>query len=99
MTNVDVRLDLRGVRCPMNYIKTKLKLDELAAGGTLEVFIDDGEAVRGLPTGLRDEGHEILVTEPVNPGYRVVIRKQEVRSPCPPLGSQGRREKSEVRTE
>ena len=75
MTDITVSLDLRGIRCPMNYIKTKLKLDELEAGDTLEVFIDDGEAVRGLPMGLRNEGHEILVTEPVNPGYRVVIKK------------------------
>jgi len=76
MTVVDVHLDLRGVRCPMNYIRTKLKLDELDPGQVLEVFIDEGEAVRGLPMGLRDEGHEILLTEAVHPGYRVIIRKR-----------------------
>ena len=75
MTVVDVHLDLRGVRCPMNYIRTKLKLDELDPGQVLEVFIDEGEAVRGLPMGLQEEGHEILETEPASPGHRVVIRK------------------------
>jgi len=63
----------------MNYIKTKLKLDELLSGQVLEVFIDEGEAVRGIPMGLKDEGHEILLAEATNPGYRVVIRKGDRR--------------------
>lgn len=76
ITQADASLDLRGVRCPMNYIKTKLKLEELVVGQTLEVFIDDGEAVRGIPMGLRDEGHVVFISEPVQSGHRLVIRKQ-----------------------
>ncbi len=29
---VDAKMDLRGVSCPLNYVKTKLKLEEIAAG-------------------------------------------------------------------
>ncbi|MBI3088611.1 MAG: sulfurtransferase TusA family protein [Candidatus Omnitrophica bacterium] len=72
----DVHLDLRGVRCPLNYIKTRLALEALAGGQALEVIVDDGDAVRGIPAGLGDEGHEILATEPADPGHhRIVIRK------------------------
>lgn len=74
---VDVHLDLRGVRCPLNYIKTRIALEALADGQALEVIVDEGDAVRGIPAGLGDEGHEILVTEPADPGrHRIVIRKK-----------------------
>ena len=74
MTEI-IRLDMRGVRCPMNYIQTKLRLDELAAGQVLEVLVDDGEAVRGIPLGFQEAGHEVLSVAPAESGHRIVIRK------------------------
>ncbi len=75
MSQAAKRLDLRGVRCPMNYIKTTLALETLGAGQQLEVLLDDGEAIKGIPMGVRDQGHEVLLTEPADPGYRLLIRK------------------------
>ena len=72
---VDQRIDLRGVACPMNFVRTKLALDELRVGGVLEVVLDDGEPATNVSRTLQDEGHEVLERAPARPGHRLVIRK------------------------
>ncbi|HEX4966923.1 MAG TPA: sulfurtransferase TusA family protein, partial [Nitrospiraceae bacterium] len=39
----DTELDLRGVICPYNFVKTKLKLEAMAQGQILSVLLDDGD--------------------------------------------------------
>ncbi len=68
-------LDLRGVICPYNFVKTKLRLDTMGAGDVLAVLLDDGEPVRNVPQSVENEGHTILSRELVDRHYRVVIRK------------------------
>ena len=76
MTPIDHSLDLRGVACPMNFVRTKLALDDLEAGQVLEVFLDDGEPINNVSRSLKDEGHELLEIEPARPaGHRVVVKK------------------------
>ena len=55
----DVFLDLSGVMCPMNFVKTKLQLEEMEAGQILEVILDDGEPVKNVPRSVKAEGHKI----------------------------------------
>jgi TusA-related sulfurtransferase len=71
----DAELDLRGVICPYNFVKTKLKLDTMGEEQVLAVLLDDGEPIRNVPQSLRNEGHEILSQEQVEQAHRVVIRK------------------------
>jgi TusA-related sulfurtransferase len=47
MITPDLQLDLRGTPCPINFVKTKLKLERMAAGQVLEVWLDPGEPVHG----------------------------------------------------
>lgn len=68
-------LDLRGTICPMNFVKTKLKLEELDPGQRLTVILDDGEPIRNVPRSVRDEGHLILEMVRVNNHYRLLIEK------------------------
>ncbi|MHB0977748.1 MAG: sulfurtransferase TusA family protein [Candidatus Aquicultorales bacterium] len=68
-------LDLRGVVCPINFVKTKLKLDELSAGEQLVLLLDEGEPVENVPRSAREEGHQVLSLEREDEHYRVVIRK------------------------
>jgi TusA-related sulfurtransferase len=72
---IDEELDLRGVVCPYNYVKTKLKLEEMTTGQVLRVTIDDGEPVRNVPRSVTDEGHQVLKIEPYHGHHRVTIRK------------------------
>ena len=55
------RLDLSGVPCPMNWVRTKLALEELAPGDSLVVVLDEGEPLESVPRSAREEGHEVTV--------------------------------------
>ncbi len=52
--------DFQGVRCPTNYVKTKLVLEELALGSVIEVIVDDGEPARHVPEAIKKDGQHIL---------------------------------------
>ena len=54
-------LDLRGVACPMNWVKTKLALEQLAPGDELTVRLDAGEPIESVPRSAREDGHEVAV--------------------------------------
>ncbi len=57
---IDQNIDLRGVSCPLNYVKTKLKLEEMGVGQVLEVLLDDGEPILSVPRSVKEDGHKIL---------------------------------------
>ena len=68
-------LDLRGVICPYNFVKTKLKLETMEPGQILSVILDDGDPIRNVPMSVSNEGHEVLSQEPLQQSYRVFIRR------------------------
>jgi sulfite reductase (ferredoxin) len=72
--------DLRGVACPMNFVKTKLKLEMMDAGEKLEVWLDAGEPIKNVPMSLKNEGHKVLIQEALEPEashYRILVEKVE----------------------
>ncbi|BFU92279.1 MAG: putative Sulfite reductase, contains SirA-like domain (Modular protein) [Nitrospira sp.] len=72
--------DLRGVACPMNYVKTKLKLEMMDAGEQLEVWLDAGEPIKNVPMSLKNDGHKVLIQEALEPEashYRILVEKVE----------------------
>ena len=72
--------DLRGVACPMNYVKTKLKLEMMDAGEKLEVWLDAGEPIKNVPMSLKNDGHKVLIQEALEPEashYRILVEKVE----------------------
>ena len=72
--------DLRGVMCPLNYVKTKLKLEMMDTGDRLEVWLDAGDPIKNVPMSLRNDGHKILAEEPLEEDaqhYRVLVEKVE----------------------
>jgi tRNA 2-thiouridine synthesizing protein A len=73
----DAELDLRGVICPYNFVKTKLKLETMQAGQVLSVLLDDGDPVRNVPRSVENEGHTVLAQERLEKAYRVLIRREE----------------------
>jgi sulfite reductase (ferredoxin) len=66
-------LDLRGVKCPINYVKTKLRLEMMDSGERLAVFLDDGEPIRNVPASLKNDGHTVLSQEPINEYFKLVV--------------------------
>ncbi|NDJ15915.1 sulfurtransferase TusA family protein [Myxacorys almedinensis A] len=52
-------MDLRGTPCPINFVRTKLKLEQLPSGSLLEVWLDPGEPIEQVPDSLAMEGYQI----------------------------------------
>ncbi len=71
----DVELDLRGVICPYNFVKTKLKLETMKQGQVLSVLLDDGDPIKNVPRSVENEGHTVVAQERVDHAYRVLIRR------------------------
>jgi tRNA 2-thiouridine synthesizing protein A len=73
----NTELDLRGVICPYNFVKTKLKLEAMEQGQILSVLLDDGDPIRNVPRSVSNEGHTVLAQDRVEGSYRVLIRRRE----------------------
>ena len=59
-TTVVRTLDLRGVSCPLNYVKVRVALDRLRPGEALEVFLDHGEPEENVPRSCDEDGFPVL---------------------------------------
>ena len=74
-TKPDRSLDLRGVLCPLNFVQTKLELEEMESGQILEITLDDGDPMRNVPRSVKAEGHRIVKVEPLGDVYRLLIER------------------------
>lgn len=74
-TEIKKRIDLHGVVCPLNFVKTKLAIETLAAGELLEVILDEGDAMLNVPRSVKEEGHRIVKVTPLGETFSVVIEK------------------------
>ena len=45
----------------MTWVRTKLELERLESGETLEVIVPPGEAVENVPRSAREAGHAVAV--------------------------------------
>ncbi len=69
-------LDLRGVKCPMNFVKTKLFLDKLPVDDVVAVFLDPGEPVESVTESIQAEGHQIVGSVQDGAGHFLVTIKK-----------------------
>ena len=53
-------VDLRGVACPLNFVKAKIELEKTPVGHILEVLLDLGEPARNVPESLAQQGQDVL---------------------------------------
>ncbi len=73
--NEPVLLDLRGTPCPINFVRTKLKLSQMNPGEVLQVWLDGGEPVEQVPHSLQLEGYteQSLAPLEAESGYSLTI--------------------------
>jgi sulfite reductase (ferredoxin) len=69
--------DLRGVVCPLNFVKAKLALEKIEVGEVLEVLLDAGEPVRNVPASFSDQGQEVLEVEEKGDHFFVRVRRKK----------------------
>jgi tRNA 2-thiouridine synthesizing protein A len=67
-------LDLRGVRCPLSWAKTKVRLETLGKGDELTVRVDDPKAARDIPRAAESEGYAAEVEAASDGVWRIRIR-------------------------
>jgi len=70
-------IDLRGVACPLNFVKAKLELEKIDVGRVLEVLLDDGEPVRNVPESFANQGQEVLGAKSVGDHFSVRVRRKK----------------------
>jgi sulfite reductase (ferredoxin) len=68
--------DLRGTPCPINYVKTKIKLEGMENGEVLAVYLDAGEPIESVPKSLEADGQEVIKIEPIENYFKVVVKKR-----------------------
>ena len=61
-------LDISALTCPMTWVRTKLELERMPAGESLEVRCSPGEALENVPRSAREAGHGVTVE-----GTRILI--------------------------
>lgn len=60
----------------MTFVRTKLKLAQIAAGDTLEVLLSEGEPLDNVPRSATEQGYKVLSVDHVEgTTYKVVIQK------------------------
>lgn len=75
-TNPNDTLDLRGVGCPMNFVRAKLKLESMKQDDVLELYLDDGEPIRNVTRSIKEEGYKIVDVKPEGEtAFRLLVRK------------------------
>jgi TusA-related sulfurtransferase len=69
------KVDLRGIPCPINFVKAKLALELVDEGTQIEFLLDDGEPVKNVPRSLKGEGHKLLGLKEIDGHYSLTIEK------------------------
>ena len=68
-------MDLRGVKCPLNWAKAKVRLEDLGRGDILELILDDPKGRQDIPRAAEAEGYVILGVEEGEGLWRIIIEK------------------------
>jgi len=71
----DEQLDLRGTPCPLNFVRTKLKLERMAPGSLLEVWLDPGEPIEQVPDSLKMDGYRVESIDDHSEYFAVQVRR------------------------
>ncbi|MBW7907479.1 MAG: sulfurtransferase TusA family protein [Kiritimatiellae bacterium] len=69
-------LDITKDRCPMTFVKTKLELEKLQSGDTLEVLLTAGEPLANVPKTAIEQGFAVVDQAHVKDNiHRLLIQK------------------------
>ncbi len=77
----DYFLDITDEICPMTFVKTKLLIERMNSGETVEVRLQGHEPLHNVPRSVTEFGHEVVAMEPEDRHaakdgiHRLIIRK------------------------
>jgi len=72
-------LDLRQVPCPLNLVRSRLYLQKHPPGSRVQIWLDQGDPLSQVPSGLAAAGHRIVeITYPDAESAQITV---EVKAP------------------
>ncbi|KJH70022.1 sulfurtransferase TusA family protein [Aliterella atlantica] len=71
----DANLDLRGTPCPINFVRTKLRLEQMQPGALLEVWLDPGEPIEQVPDSLTMAGYSVEQIVEASGYFSLLVRR------------------------
>jgi tRNA 2-thiouridine synthesizing protein A len=74
-TKVDKKIDCLGLFCPEPVFKTRMQLDEMEIGETLEITADDPAAKLDIKNLAENLGQEIVESVQAGDVTRIIIKK------------------------
>ena len=74
-SKIDKKLDCVGLYCPEPVFNTRLALDEMEIGETIEVSADDPAAESDIQNLVKHLGQEIISKTKEGSTIRIVIKK------------------------
>ena len=66
-------LDLRGVKCPLSWARTKVHLETLATGQEVDVLLDDAQGAADIPRAAEAAGHHVVGVMDEGGRWRITI--------------------------
>ena len=72
----DKVLDAKGLNCPLPILKAKKALNDVPAGGTLEILATDPGAVADFQAFCRTTGNELVEHSEDGGVYQFLLRKK-----------------------
>ena len=70
-----MKLDARGLKCPLPVLRAQKALRDLPAGSTLELLSDDAASKDEVPAFCEQVGYQLVNTEGENSTLRFIIQK------------------------
>jgi len=74
-TKADKTLDCLGLFCPEPVFKTRMRLDEMKIGETLEIVVDDPAAKSDIESLAKNLGQEVLESTQEGNVTRIILKK------------------------
>lgn len=78
LSSPDAQLDLRGTPCPINFVRTKLRLEKMPPGGLLEVWLDPGEPIEQVPDSLSMAGYQVEQIADCTGYFSLLVRRPAI---------------------
>jgi tRNA 2-thiouridine synthesizing protein A len=66
-------LDLKGIKCPLSWAHTKVRLEQMERGQILEILLDDPRGARDIPRAAEAEGYSVVGSEKKSGLFRLRI--------------------------
>jgi TusA-related sulfurtransferase len=76
-----MEVDLRGIPCPLSFVRTKLKLERLVPGEQLVVWLDAGEPIEQVPNSLQVAGHHVRHLQQHSDGHYILVVERGATDP------------------